>query len=178
MEIEKDNLQKFVIGMVIVGLTLVIGIYIASTMSSTFDVNTVTTATVANQTGGYINATGYVLPASLTARDYTNPQIVAILNASNNAPILVGNYTLTGSTITNATTVNWGSVKVTYNYSYTYDAATASSNASDLLVGALSGGSAWVTILIVIGFAVIVLGLLSEGLGKASQGNRIGQPTY
>ena len=173
----EDNMQKFVIGMVIVGLTLVIGIYIAATMQSTFVVSTATTATVTNQTGGYINATGYVLPASLTARDFSNPHIVAILNASDNTIILAGNYTLTGNTLYNATATNWESVKVTYNYSYTYDATTSSSNASGDLVTALSGGSAWITIIIVVGFAVIVLGMLSEGLGKAARSSNSG-PVY
>lgn len=50
----------------------------------------------------------------------------------------------------------------------TMDAGSAAANASNSLVTALSGGSAWVTILVVVGFAVIVLGMLSEGLGKAA----------
>ena len=53
---------------------------------------------------------------------------------------------------------------------------TAASNASGTIVTALSGGSAWITILVVVGFAVIVLGMLSEGLGKAASG--VGGPVY
>lgn len=45
---------------------------------------------------------------------------------------------------------------------------SAAQNAANSLVTALSGGSAWITILVVVGFAVIVLGMLSEGLGKAA----------
>ena len=48
--------------------------------------------------------------------------------------------------------------------------ASASQNAANDLVTALAGGSAWITILVVVGFAVIVLGMLSEGLGRAAGG--------
>lgn len=88
------DMQSFIIGIVIVGITLVIGVYIAATMT--------TTLATTNASGAYLD--------------------------------------------------------------------TAASNASGSLVTALSGGSAWITILVVVGFAVIVLGMLSEGLGKAASG--------
>jgi len=53
---------------------------------------------------------------------------------------------------------------------------SAAQNASNSLVTALAGGSAWITILVVVGFAVIVLGMLSEGLGRAAGG--VSGPVY
>ena len=47
---------------------------------------------------------------------------------------------------------------------------TVASNAAGTLVTALAGGSAWITILVVVGFAVIVLGMLTSGLGRAGGG--------
>ena len=47
---------------------------------------------------------------------------------------------------------------------------SAAQNAATDVVTALSGGTAWITILVVVGFAVIVLGLLGEGLGRAATG--------
>ena len=47
---------------------------------------------------------------------------------------------------------------------------TIASNAAGTLVTALAGGSAWITILVVVGFAVIVLGMLTTGLGRAAGG--------
>lgn len=88
------DMQSFIIGIVIVGVTLVVGIYVSATMGTAFMVD--------NGSGTLIN--------------------------------------------------------------------TASSNAANALVTALSGGSAWITILVVVGFAVIVLGMLSSGLGKAAMG--------
>ena len=52
---------------------------------------------------------------------------------------------------------------------------SAARNASDDLVDALAGGTAWITILVVVGFAVIVLGMLTQGLGSAAAG---AQPAY
>jgi len=47
-------------------------------------------------------------------------------------------------------------------------AASAEANAANDLVTALSGGSAWMTILVVVGFATIVLSMLTSGLGTSS----------
>lgn len=58
----------------------------------------------------------------------------------------------------------------------TMTTGSAAQNAANDLVTALSGGSAWITILVVVGFAVIVLGMLSEGLGRAATG--VGGPVY
>ena len=48
------------------------------------------------------------------------------------------------------------------------DTSSAEQNAANDLVTALSGGSAWITILVVVGFATIVLGMLTSGLGQSS----------
>jgi len=43
------------------------------------------------------------------------------------------------------------------------DTLSAEQNAANDLVTALSGGTAWITILVVVGFATIVLGMLTSG---------------
>lgn len=78
------NLQAFIIGIVIVGITLVIGIYVSNTI-------------------------GDQMPAGSTAQ-----------------------------------------------------------NAAVDVTDALAGGTPWITILVVVGFSVIVLAMLSEGLGSAA----------
>jgi len=52
------------------------------------------------------------------------------------------------------------------SYDYTFTNESTSSTASGNLVTSLAGGNSWITILVVVGFAVIVLGMLSEGLWK------------
>ena len=49
------------------------------------------------------------------------------------------------------------------------DANSAEQNAANDLVTALSGGTAWITILVVVGFATIVLGMLTSGLGRGAE---------
>ncbi len=46
--------------------------------------------------------------------------------------------------------------------------SSAEQNAANDLVTALSGGSAWITILVVVGFATIVLGMLTSGFGRTA----------
>lgn len=58
---------------------------------------------------------------------------------------------------------NW---KVTYTYTNTTD--NSASRASGDMVDALGLGPAWLAIIMVIAFAVIVLGMISEGLGKSA----------
>ncbi len=47
------------------------------------------------------------------------------------------------------------------------DDASAEQNAANNLVISLSSGTSWIAILVVVGFATIVLGMLSMGLGQA-----------
>ena len=49
-------------------------------------------------------------------------------------------------------------------------AGTAPVNAAGDAVTALSNGTPWLTILVVVGFAVIVLGMLTSGFSEAASG--------
>ena len=99
--------------MVIVFFALILG----SILSISIFTNIDTSGTEINETGGYINTTGYTLLFSdETDIAYTG---VVILNASDNVTILSGNYTLSAvGVLTNATATNYDSVLITYNYSY------------------------------------------------------------
>lgn len=52
----------------------------------------------------------------------------------------------------------------------TFTASTAAANAAASVVTALSNGTPWITILVVVGFAVIVLGMLTSGFGRVTEG--------
>ena len=90
------NLQSFIISVVIVGVTLVIGIYVTSAMETV----------MLNSSGGATNA----------------------------------------------------------------------SNAAGAVVTALSTGTSWISILVVVGFATIILTMLTSGLGAAA--SETGTPYY
>lgn len=167
-----EDLRPFIVGVVIIALTLVFGIYIAATLETTFDSSA--TATITNESGAFINITGYTLSGhNSTWSSITATAVWA--NITDNIPYLVpvANYTLSSTgvlrnatIVPNATQYNNANI----SYSYAFPIATPSSASAADLVTAFSGGTSWISILIVVGFAVIVLGWLSEGLGAAAKG--------
>ncbi len=158
-------MNKFIIAVVVIGVTLIIGIFIASSIQNVTLESTAVTVT--NETGAYINATGYTLDGA-SANGFTGVSITIAYNDTSGNVINSGNYTVSSvGVVTNITTVVWNNVSISYGY--TYDADTSTSDAAGDLVTALAGGSAWITILIVVGFATIVLGMLTQGLGRKEE---------
>ncbi len=163
MDMNKLNLQKFIISIVIVGVVLVIGIYITDSIGDVSKA-TNTAGSVTNETGAFINITGYTLALS-TAEDFASPVLTAIWNTTDDASILLGNATVSSvGVVTNATVTNWENVYVSYTYRYTAD--TDASDAAADVVDALATGTSWISILVVVGFAVIILTMLTSGLGS------------
>jgi len=159
-----QSINKFVIGVVVIGITLIMAMFIAGTIQvATYESSS---ATVTNETGAWLNGTTYTVDSS-TATDFSGLVIVSAINTTDNSSIGTGNFTVSGAGFTNATATTWDSIWVTYSYGYSAD--TATSNASSDLVISLSGGTTWITILIVVGFATIVLGMLTSGLGKTAE---------
>ena len=170
---ENQDMKGFILAILVIGLTLVFGIYLADTMHTNF-LATGTTGSVTNETLTAVNETGVTLNASLLS-DGSCSAITECINnsAGSYATIPAANYTLTGCSIAYSgieDTFGFNDTSWICSYTYTYTAETDSSTASGSLVTSLSGGSSWITILIVVGFAVIVLGMLSEGLGNAARG--------
>lgn len=58
----------------------------------------------------------------------------------------------------------------------TMTADSAAANAADDVVTALATGTSWISILVVVGFATIILTMLTTGLGQAAEGG--GTPYY
>lgn len=56
------------------------------------------------------------------------------------------------------------------------DDASAAQNAANEVVSALSTGTSWISILVVVGFATIILTMLTSGLGSAAES--AGTPYY
>ncbi|MCK9430219.1 MAG: hypothetical protein M0R17_09470 [Candidatus Omnitrophica bacterium] len=53
---------------------------------------------------------------------------------------------------------------------------SAAQNAAEAVVSALSTGTSWISILVVVGFATIILTMLTSGLGSAAES--AGTPYY
>jgi uncharacterized membrane protein len=55
----------------------------------------------------------------------------------------------------------------------TLPANSAAANAAGDITTSLADGTPWITILVVVGFAVIVLGMLTSGFGRAASGSPV-----
>ena len=121
---EKNNIGKQVagfIGVVFLLLGVLFGMQIMtfifgnlSTTTSTFPLDS---NTVINETGGFINSTGYTLD-SASRPGFISPVITLAINATDGATISAGNYTVSSiGVVTNATAVTFDTVKFTYTYS-------------------------------------------------------------
>jgi len=175
---DEKNINKVILGIVIVGLVLVISIYIVAQMGTVMRDDVTLTGTNANETLVKVNDSVTQSFAILSTQSAARCTVSEVYNASDGVVILSGNYTQpTTCQIKSATaTFNNTNWNVTYSYAYDTTAATGASNASDDVVSALSSGTPWLTILLVVAFAVVVLGMLIGGLGGAASGKT--GPTY
>lgn len=115
---------------------------------------TPTSVTTVNETG-WINQSGYTL-GNVGANGFTNPSIVTIINASSNLSIGSGNYSLSNAgVLTNASSVVWSSVKITYTY--TYDANNTATEAITDTTTSIAGVSSWFPIIITITVMVALI---------------------
>lgn len=159
------NLQKFILSVILVGITLVLGIYISQTMTSVLDTPGVA-VTVVNESG-WANATGYTLTGA-SAFESGSFAISTMINGTSGAIIPAANYTLSVlGVVKNGTAVNYNTVNITYTYTFTNQ--SAASSASIEVVSALSTGTSWISILVVVGFATIILTMLTSGLGNTAR---------
>jgi len=117
-------------------------------------------ASVTNESSAYINETGYTLAKS-TVKGFSNPSITNIFNATDGLEILVGNYTLTGNVITNATPTNWDPVNVTYTYNLYSDQRNAIDNVNNDSLQSIikytgQSGTQMTTVAIAITLAILI----------------------
>jgi len=115
-------------------------------------------------------------PADDSAKVFEEWMNWNINSSTNGKGVILGMNWSTSGCYVNSLTTLYNNTNWKCTYSYTTGVQSSAANASGTLITALSTGSAWITIIIVVGFAVIVLAFLSEGLGKMSSGRE--GPTY
>ena len=163
------NLQNFIISIVIIGVILVMGIYIVDSIQTV----TLTTGypnSASNETLVGVTEKGVNFgTASLRAVSCGAPTYIA-----NSSGYIIGaaNYTQTNcnirfSSATQDIKINNTNWKISYSYTSTND--TATSIAAGNVTTALSTGTSWISILVVVGFATIILTMLTSGLGRTAQ---------
>jgi len=149
----------FVIGLLVMIFTLMGG----NLRDATYDAGT---GTVVNESGGYVNVTGYTLAGYGALNGvYT---IDAVHNATDGDLLDVNKYALTSGVLTNATIVTWADVNV--SYSYTYDADNTATDVMNATSTSIATVTDWFPIFIVIG-AMVVLILLTVIIISAIRGS-------
>ena len=111
-------------------LILVSALIVGSLTSQSTFTDIVKSNSIVNETGGYINGTGYTLD-NADADDFTLGTTI-MFNATDNSTIESGNYTVTAGVVTNATAVNYLDVWITYDYTYTDESNYAGVNVASL----------------------------------------------
>lgn len=173
---EEFNLQKFIIMVVIIGTVLVIGIYITSSMQTVMFTKGVSVSMV-NESLAKPTMSGITLTTGASARDGACGTVTNIINGTDGIIITLGHITQTGCIIKNTTSTENYTTNWLYSYSYTFTNDTVSSNAALNVTTALGTGTSWISILVVVGFATIILTMLTSGLGNAARETG-GQPYY
>lgn len=138
----------FVIGLLVMIFSIMGAELIASTDTSV-------TGNVVNETGGFINATGYTLAEYSAGRTISN---VVVIDTDDNSTVSSNLYTVTNGVITNATET--GLTQITISYTWIEGTPQQSSQVMNDTVVALSSVVDWYDIFIVIG-AMVVLILLT-----------------
>jgi len=150
-----------------IGILLALVLYILSSMGTSFQIKN-TAGSVTNESGAYINGSGYTLELA-GADDFANPVITLIHNATNGVIITSGNYTVSSvGVLINATATNWASVNV--SYTYTYSADTSSSEATGTLVTQFVAFLPWLGIILLVLAAGVVLFFIIRSFANRGQG--------
>ncbi len=142
------------------------------------------TRTTTNESGAYINTTGYTLTkASLS--DFSGGAVITIVhNASDGVVITSGNYTINSATgvVTNATATTWEDVNITYNTNHKTEAEMVSDETSNESLHAIADyagqsgtqfttlGIAITLILLVAVFLFFWKSFMGKGEGKGGPG--------
>lgn len=161
------NLQKFIMSVVLVGIVLVMGIYITSEIGEV-SMNVNAQGAVINETVESLDyGDGDYLDAS-TLKDVVC-SVTSVLNSTDGVELtLTTDYTVDNCLIESVDGGGFLGFDVKVSYTYTYTASTSASNASENVTSALATGTSWISILVVVGFAVIILTMLTSGLGSAA----------
>lgn len=143
--------------MIIIGLIVVVTISDANLLQDTREAYTVT-----NETGGYLNATGYQLAGFDPITVVSGSPTITVAHNTSGAVIPSANYTVNGTGfVTNATV----STVTSANYSYSYTQKSTEEITSTSLSGNLSSGinniSAKIPTIFSVAIIVLILTIIS-----------------
>lgn len=115
----QSGLEGVLTGFVFVAAVLVLLVLLVYVFGSVHEglETTAQSNTVTNESGAYVNETGYTLAGASSTGEPRSYSITIVHNNSDGIIITSGNYTLsTAGVLTNATVTTWEDVNVFYTY--------------------------------------------------------------
>lgn len=126
----KEIMNTTVVATIIIVMVVISALIVGTLTSNSVFTDITATGSVTNETDGFINETGYALAqSSLSGFSLTS---IVILDADDNSTIGAGNYTVTSGVITNATTQDYVSILISYEYTYSTGSNLAGVNVSQV----------------------------------------------
>ena len=143
------GLGLVIITLVIAAFTLVLGLQLLAgfqTVSDDYD------ATVTNETGCYLNTTGYTL-GKVGVRGFNSPRIITAVNNTNASVLASSAYVLSGNVVYNGTSAFIKDCNITYAYKYGQDAYAASNKSIE---GNASFADFWSLIVLAVVISIVI----------------------
>ena len=142
---------------------LVIGVIIALVVVSTLigsDLLESTSNSVTNETGGYLNTTGYTLAGASASGNPRSYSVTEVFNVT--TLLLSGNYTTSSvGVVTNASTTTYANVTITYTYTTDgVEEASADRMSANFTKGIDEVSSKLPTVLLIAAI-ILILGILA-----------------
>lgn len=152
--VELNQAFGAVLMVVLVAVLVIVGIFLFDTLGDTF---TNEAATTTNETGAFINVTGYTVD-NATACNFNTFAVTAAFNATDDTVIALTNITAGASTgiITNASVQNYNDVLL----SYTYNWGGSACDATDSMITQFASYPALIGLVGTIVFLGLIIGIL------------------
>jgi len=148
------DLYPVILTIALVAILLAIVLFVMGSFQETVPTEQVS---VTNETGAYINSTGYTVNDA-DACEFQNFQVTEARNATDGTTISTSEYTVDSAdgTITNATATTYSDV----NLDYTYDYGGKSCDALDDISSDFQDFVPWIGVILLVIAAAIVLGIV------------------
>lgn len=163
------------VGGLIISLILIFVMVQTVNTSNLLGADDTLTITTTNESGGYINATGYQLGTTYNS-SRSSFAILQAWNATDGLLLTSGNYTVNSTGfVTNATATTWADVNFTYTYVFTYtnDEQLAANNLAGNFTTGVSNISSKVPTILLIAAIVVLLTVIVLLTNRTRQMNTI-----
>ena len=170
--------KAFLIVLLTVVIIGTVSLIVLNSLEDATDSTETLSASVANETGGYINTTGYTLD-NADARGFSSVAVTEVLNNTGGEFIEPGNYSISAAgVLTSATVVNYSDVNISYTYNYIVgnEIESTVNNASGGIAEFFTNTTTWlallsiIIIILIISMVILVVNRFGSDSGSTDTG--------